>query len=35
MDNIQIPNPVSADYFSEYFPLKKLKIEDYVVEDSK
>ena len=35
LDDIQIPNPVGADYKSEYAPLKKLKIEDYVVEDTK
>lgn len=33
LDDIQIPTPVIADYTSEYLPLKKLKIEDYVVSD--
>jgi phosphonate transport system substrate-binding protein len=33
LDDIQIPTPVMADYTSEYLPLKKLKIEDYVVSE--
>lgn len=32
LDAIQIPIPVMADYETEYKPLKKLRIETYVVE---
>ena len=31
LNEIQIPNPVVADYKTEYLPLKKLKLENYVV----
>lgn len=33
MNEIQIPDPVSADYQRDYLPLKKLKLEQYVVNE--
>jgi phosphonate transport system substrate-binding protein len=30
-NNIQIPNPIEADYVRDYKPLEKLKLEKYVV----
>ncbi len=34
LNNIQVPNPVVADYKTEYLPLKKLKLEDYIVTEN-
>lgn len=33
LDEIQIPNPVSADYKEDYAPLKQLKLDKYIVND--
>ncbi|MFA6145414.1 MAG: phosphate/phosphite/phosphonate ABC transporter substrate-binding protein [Sulfurimonas sp.] len=33
LDDIQLPTPVKADYVKEYLPLKKLKLEKYIVND--
>lgn len=33
LNNIQIPNPIEADYMKEYAPLKKLNLNKYVVDE--
>ena len=33
LDDIQIPIPVRADYIKEYAPLKKLKLEKYIINE--